>query len=434
MKKKIFLAVIFGAMFLAQGAGAKSLEEILKEKGVISDSEYKEATKSKVLDYKLGRGVTIRPSDQFQLTIGGQITPRYTYTDNSTPTKGDSSEFRMRYAKMWMTGFAYTKDLTYTLQAEFENANSSKFVELAYLNYRVVDEFQVQPGEAKVLFGRQWLASAAALEFVDRSIVSDTFRPGYDTGAVLWGNIYGGRIVYGAGVTGGVGQNTLRTNDRPAYNARVVLNPFGYMGYSEADIEWNYKPLLSIGANYWHDTLKLTFTPAVPNRTVLTPGGGTTVIAGTPASSTIESNNLNLLWLSGTYPANLAMFNRTENLNIDMYGIDAAFKWRGFFALAEYLEGRAKGDDSGKALRSYGWYAQAGYFILPTHLEVAVRYSYLNPNTNISKNLNTQFQGAVSYYFFGHNLKIQADYTNINDRAVGGTSGNVYRLQTNILF
>lgn len=416
MQKKIFLAVILGTMLLAQVAGAKSLEDILKEKGVITDSEYKEATKSKPLDYTLGRGFTLTPpSDVFRLTIGGQIAPRYSYTDNSDPSRTNVSEFRMKYAKIWLSGFAYSKDLTYALQTELTNSTNAKFIELAYMNYRILNEVQVRPGEDKVPFGREWLASAAALEFVDRSIVSDTFRPGYDTGAMVWGRIYDGRIVYGLGGYGGVGQNTLRTTDKVAYNARLTLNPLGEMGYSEADVEWTYKPLFSVGANYFHNTLKATFTPS-------------------PASTTIETNNLNLLWLSSTYPANLATFNQTENLNINMYGIDAAFKWRGFFALAEYLEGRAVGNDSKKVLRAYGFFAQAGYFIIPTHLEVAIRYSYLNPNTNISNNLNIQTQAAVSYYFYGHNLKLQGDYSKIDDRAVGGTSGNQFRVQAQILF
>jgi phosphate-selective porin OprO/OprP len=412
MKNIILSTVLVGIMLLAQSAIAKSLEDILKEKGAISEEEYKEAMKNKPVDYKPDQGFTFTTLDQlFQLRIRGQLDVRYTYTDYRDPGQTDSSEFRIRNAKIWLLGYAFSKDLTYNLRGNFAGTDSSKYLENAFLNYRFVDEAQIQFGQAKVQFGRQWITLTADLEFVDVSDATDTFRPGYDTGAMLWGKINSGMLNYNLATYGGVGQNTLRATNKAAYLARVTFNPLGDFPYSEADVSYSPKPLFSIGADYFFDTWKATYA------------SGTT---------TFESNNYNLKWLT----SNASVFNATEFVNISEYSIDAAFKWRGFFAQGEYFSAHADGTDTHKTLKAMGFYAQAGYFIIPRHLEVAARYSYVDPNRDKSHNLRTQIQGAISYYFYKHNLKVQADFTNIDDQVVGtaGTSGNVYRLQAQVFF
>lgn len=65
-----------------QGAQAKTLEDILKEKGVITEADYKEVSRSKPFDYKLGKGFTFTSADEkFQLTLGGRALVRYSFID-----------------------------------------------------------------------------------------------------------------------------------------------------------------------------------------------------------------------------------------------------------------------------------------------------------------------------------------------------------------
>ncbi|HJV35401.1 hypothetical protein [Geomonas sp.] len=49
MKRKVVTALLLAAVCTAQGAGAKTLEEVLKEKGVITEADYAEVTKSKAV-------------------------------------------------------------------------------------------------------------------------------------------------------------------------------------------------------------------------------------------------------------------------------------------------------------------------------------------------------------------------------------------------
>src|SRR6185369_16195017 len=261
---------------------------------------------------------------------------------------------------------AYTKDLTYYVQTDFTQSANAKFIDYAYLNHRFIDEVQLLAGQTKIPFGRQWLTSSSALEFVDRSPTSDAFRPGYDTGLIANGKIAQGLVNYNVGIVGGDGQGTVRASNDNAFVSRITVNPLGDLPYGEADLAPTEKPLVSVGANYFYDILQATRTGA---------------------TTTLETNNLNFaqprnratLVSGGWLNRGLNLFTRTEKLSINTYGIDAAVKWMGLYATGEYLAGKAEGSASHRELRAHGFYAQAGYCIIPKTLEAAFRYSWLDP-------------------------------------------------------
>jgi len=417
VKKSILAATILTAAFAVQSvAGAKTLEDVLKEKGVISEADYKEVTKNKPLDYKLGKGfIFTSPDEKFQMALGGRLQTRYSLTDPDDSDKTNpSSKWEVRRMKLWMNGYAYTKDLTYLLQVDFVNGGSSKLLEHAYFNYRLLDEVQLLSGQTKVPFGRQWLNSSGAQQFVDRSTASDVFRPGYDTGVKLHGDIAKGLATYAFGVYGGAGQSSTRASNGDtsanAIAARVTFNPFGKMAYTESDLANSPKPLLSIGANYYGNTLKKTTATA------------------------LEANNITLAGSSGWLGKGIPTFSTGEKVNINTFGFDTAFKWHGFSAQGEYLFGQADGNTSDNTLRALGFYAQTGYCIIPKTLEVAMRYSYVDPNRDKTNDLITDVQGAISYYFNMQNLKLQGDVTRNHDQSKGGTNDMIYRLQAQVIF
>lgn len=439
--KKMFLAAFMVTALAVQTAGAKTLEDVLKEKGVITEEDYKEVTKSKPIDYKLGEGFTLTsPDDKFKLSLGSCMQARYTFLDldtiNNTLGAGkaqDSSKFELKRIKLYFNGYAYSKDLTYKLQMNFANINGGAttnggLLEETWMNYRMIDEAQLRFGQDKLQFGRQFITSTAANEFVDSSAASNAFVPGYDTGLQVLGKYKNGLIAYSAGIFGGLGQNTFRsTSANNAFNARIAVNPLGEMKYVEADIDYSEKPLVSIGADFFSDTLKAA------------------------TATTLESNQLTFA-KSGTgyfsigsplMPAG-QQFTATENINFNTFSVDGAFKWRGLFVQGEYYIAQADGQTSHNTLRAQGFYAQAGYFIVPKQIEVAARYSYVDPNRNVSNDLWVEAQGAVSWYINKHNLKIQADYTNIHKQGriastnpgltANTTDDGQFRLQAQIIF
>ncbi len=420
-------------MVQAGGVQAKTLEDVLKEKGVITEEDYKEITKVKPIDYKLGKGFTFTSADEkFQLSVGGRLQVRYTFFDRdqesgNSAQRQDTSEWRIRRMKVWLSGYAYTKDLTFLLQTDMTQTSSTpstgtgnsgaKFIDHAYLNYRLIDEVQLLVGQTKVPFGRQWLTGSGSLSFVDRSPVSDAFRPGYDIGLKLHGKIAKGLVTYDFGGYGGKGQGIVSGNNDNSFAARLTVNPLGELPYSEADFDTSSKPLVSFGANYFYD--RLTFTRGA-----------------NAGASTFESTNQNFMSGSGWLTASRAFAQGIQNEKIDvsLIGLDAAFKWFGSYTVAEYFIGQAEGDKSKAKLRAHGFFVQSGYCIIPKKLEVAARYSYFDPNRDAGNDLQTEVAGAVSYYFNKHNLKLQGDVADIHNQATNRSDEMQFRLQMQLIF
>ena len=404
MKGKIIAAGLLAALAVAGNAEAKSLEDILKEKGVITEADYKDVTKSKPIKYKVGSGFTFTSEDEkFSLNLGSRIQARYTFTDNDT--SADVSQWRVRRAKFWLKGHAYTKDLTYKVQVNFADSGSSKMLEDAYLNYSFLKEAQILVGQDKVPFARQELTSSGSQQFVDRSNATDTFKPARDIGAMVHGKVAEGLLEYAVGWYGGGGQSNPRNNNNNAVAVRLAVNPLGEMKCSESDIEYSKNPLVSVGANWY--------------RNQFTKG---------------ETNNTGFYgkWLNKG-----ANFAADEKIAVNTAGADVAFKWRGLSAQGEYFWAQGDGDSAVKtSQRAQGFYAQTGYFIIPKHLEAAVRYSYVDPNRDKANDLQSDVQGAISYYFSKHNLKLQADVTNSHRQQSSGVplDNMEYRLQAQIIF
>lgn len=422
MKRKIIAAGLLAALAIVPNVEAKTLEDILKEKGVITEADYKEVTKSKPIDYKLGKGFTFTSSDEkFQLSVGGLIMTRYSFLDKDVAQ--DTSSFSLKKGRLIFSGHAFSKDLSYMLQFGLEQSGNYKMLENAYLKYRLIDEAQLLAGQSKLVYGRQNMASVGNLQFVDVSPVTAAFAPGYDLGAVLSGKVLGTLINYDLSVSNGAGQTTVRANNgagnHNAFLAHLQFNPLGAFAYSEGDSQFSEKPLVTVGSSFYLNTLKKT------------------------AAATFETNNLGYAGASGWLGSNATVFSDSEKVDINSFVIDTAFKWKGAFAQAEYFLGQADGQVTSNTVRAQGYYAQAGYTIIPRKLEAALRYSYLDPNRDKSNDLQSEVIGAVSYYFNNHNLKLQADIGNIHTQGAKtepvtglkkATDDLQYRLQVALTF
>ncbi len=413
MKKSLVaLVAALGACFMAaQGAEAKSLEDILKEKGVITEADYQEIAKSSPkLDYKLGKGFTVTSADEkFQLTMGGRVMVKYTFLDKDNGQ--DVSQFALATGQLWWTGYAFTKNLSYNVRINVGNSGKNTMLETAYVKYRFMDEIQLLAGQDKLAYGRQNLSSAGNLQFVAVSPVTAAFAPGYDLGAAASGNVLGGKINYVLGVSNGVGATTARSSNNNAFLARLQVNPFGAYAFAEADPQRSAKPLATVGATFYSNALARS-------------GAG------------FETNNLGYANTStGWLGKNAAYFNANEKVDINSFNIDAAFKWMGASAQAEYFWGQGDGQITDNTVRAQGYYLQAGYMVLPK-LEVAMRYSYLDPNRDAANDTQTEVLGGVSYYFNNHAMKVQADVGNIHTQTgvFTRTDDMQYRMQVAVVF
>jgi len=79
---------------------------------------------------------------------------------------------------------------------------------------------------------------------------------------------------------------------------------------------------------------------------------------------------------------------------------------------------------------------QAGYQILSNTLDVGVRYSEIkSDDANASAKFDkSETQLGANYYFKKHNLKLQGDYTWVNDDMTKDRDDQVARLQVQFYF
>lgn len=403
-------AALAACVLVGQGAQAKTLEDILKEKGVITEADYKEVTKSKPIDYKLGKGFTFTSADEkFQLSIGGRMQYRYTFLDKGGNNVADTSQFEAKRIRLVLQGYAYSKDFTYKMEidpVQLAQPDGRGGLLDCFVNYKVMDELQFLVGQTKVKYGYTMIQSDAALMFVDRVPWIAKMVPSYEIGAFAYGSVANGFADYALSVTNGDGQTYAASTNHNAFAARVAISPLGKMANDEPDLAISKKPLLTIGANYFYNDLS--------------DGENRSAYGGT----------FNTAWVQQTQQWN-------NHKDLHNYGGDLHFKWMGATVQGEVLF--TQGDNRGTLAvdRAMGWYAQAGYMITPK-LGLAFRYSQFDPNRSRSNDLQSEQIGAVSYYFDKHNLKLQADVANIHNQrtpANGGTYDDMqYRMQAQLVF
>ena len=80
-----------------------------------------------------------------------------------------------------------------------------------------------------------------------------------------------------------------------------------------------------------------------------------------------------------------------------------------------------------------GYYIQAGYFLIPKHLEIVTRYSFVEPDnpSQIANNEQEEFTLGANYYFLGHRLKTQLNYSLFSTKAGNGVEDD-HLIQTSI--
>src|SRR4029077_11436088 len=124
--------VLVGGVRGAGWAQARELQEILKDKGIISYDELKESTKSAggFVSYKEGKGFVFQTGDgRFETDIGGRIQIRYTLLDvdnkfqNAPAGREDTQSIDIPRARFWAQGRLYYPGLTYMLQVDFTGSS-----------------------------------------------------------------------------------------------------------------------------------------------------------------------------------------------------------------------------------------------------------------------------------------------------------------------
>jgi len=331
--------------------------------------------------------------------------PDETVTLPGTGGPGDSrGSFRIRRAKTKFEGWIWRQNLTYELQMNWpavSGSNPGALLEDASFAWDPAGRgtFRVVAGQFKVPFGRQELTSSGNQQFVDRSLVSNEYARGRDTGLAVQGVLFGNKLEYRAGFFNGNGL-TRSANDNGTfqYNARLMWQPTGSQNlvqrawvsgplYSEGDFESTDTPIYALGLNF-------------------------------------ERND----------------FHRTtaeNDLRSTVVGLDGIFKFRGFSGTGE-LFWRSRDPEEGDRFNADGWYVQAGRMLNRRRTwEAAFRYGWRDANDAIDNRNVTEVRGGISYYDRRHALKFQADAGRVGTE-LGPGAGTRHdaevRLQAQLIF
>lgn len=407
MKKMLLMALCASFVFgIGTAADAKSLEEILKEKGIITEEDFREATqKSDLAYYKPGQGIAVKSRDgKYAASIGGRLQVRYTFTDVDDSAREDNSDFNIQRMRVNMRGNVFNKNLYYQWQHDFGGSGGATLKD-AVLGYKFADAFSLQVGQFKAPTSRQQLTSSGSQMFVDRSLADETFNLGRDRGIIAKGAFAGNLVEYMAGVFNGNGENRSNREDQHLLAARLDINPLGKFAMDESSFN-EPKPLLNLGVSYATQTLV-----------------------------DADAGNVNSRLLTRAVSLGDLALAAGEKADISTATANIHFKWLGLSAAGEYYFVNIDPDNRSD-WDADGYYLQAGYQIVPETLELALRYSAIDSTDSqaLTRFEQNETQIAASYYYKKHRAKIQADYTIHKDDLADNRDDNIIRLQAQVIF
>jgi len=274
----------------------------------------------------------------------------------------------------------------------------------AYFQFDHLRDLTLRVGQYRVMYTRERNIADVNPLLIDRSLTNGEFNLDRDIGLDLRSEDLGGvqKLRYYAGVFLGEGRDHNKFGDAGfLYVGRVDVLPLGLFDDYEAADLWRLRRLrLSFGGAYaFHDRAR-------KDRGVL---------GAAPADGGTTNNH-----------------NTTADLQLKYAGwtLDAAYMWRhGRRAPGAALDEMGAPIAATPARNGHGWLVQTSMLIPRTRLEPALRHSGVRGLGVTSLADRDELGGGLNYYFFGHNLKLQADYFHSFDPTGAAASGDLFRLQ-----
>jgi hypothetical protein len=351
----------------------------------------------------------------FYMEMSNRVQPRFTYEmpADSIQLAGtggvgdDKGSFRIRRAKLKFEGWFYKPELEFEVQLNWPDVNNTppgQMLEDANIDWDISKKktFRARFGQFKAPFGRQQLTSSGAQQFVDRAIQDGRYNDARETGLALWGTLRTNEVDWRAMISNGNGRTQVANdNAKFLYTGRVMWQALGNVRMNQ----WGSGPLLTEG-------------------------------------DLGDSANGPLLAVAAQISNNDRHNSTTANDNDNTtFGVDYTFKHKGFASVAEY-DYRTSNPETGPDFQDRGFLFQGSYAWKAPGIpgasfwELAVRYAQVDPNSNTPDNNRTEIGGAANYYYNKHNLKLQADFRQLTDKALSDDreTSNEFRFQTQFIF
>lgn len=358
------------------------------------------ATKEGVGESGYDHGFFVRSKDglySFNFKTFAQIFYEYDMNEDAV----DVNTFGLRRVRMQFLGNVFNKNLTYMIMPELvtqysvptsqtaytvvdSGGDTSTFTvtdrtdrnfRLLYLwaQYRFADEFQIRAGEF-IPPTEFFFRASNLLQFGDFPIIAttDPFTPNFQTGLDLLGTV-AKKLDYEVFAVNGSNFDQRNLNKSFRLGACLTYNLLGKPGLGVADVNYSDKPQFAV-----------TFSGAYEK------------------------------W---DYPV-AAPANISRGDSVVRGQTDFVFRYKGFSFVPEFIVFY----NNTRHYRHYAAAAQAGYFVIPKHLELAAQGNVLRWSG--PRNDNYEISGGLNYYFYGHPLKLQADYSALINKIPGGDQLN----------
>ncbi|MDB5145888.1 MAG: hypothetical protein JWQ66_4601 [Mucilaginibacter sp.] len=307
------------------------------------------------------------------LQISGLVQARYQGFEQS----GVNNAFDLHRARLDAKG-NITDAWSYEIYTEF--ASTTKLLD-AYTSYKIADYLKFTAGQFKIPFSYESLTSDSQLEFIDRSQVIEALA-GRSKDVI--GNQNGRDI--GVQISG----SFAKLNNHYLFD--YTFGVFNGAGYDVTTDNNNHKDIVArFGI---HPIKGLDF------------GGSLYSGEDIPLATTKVPNPV------------------TQARN--RYGFDGHYVIGALSVAAEYAHGT-----DGSILRD-GWYAQAGYFILPK-LQLEAKYDTYDPNKVITTDRSTIYIGGINYVFNAW-TKLSVDYLDKREQTAVQVKNNIFEAQLQIAF
>ena len=414
MRKASFIAALL--LLAPTFSQAKTLEDLLVEKGVITKGEAVTTTASESGPAKVyyNEGTRIDfPDAGFTAQINTMIQARYGFYDededaarrdsdppvsfNGAGGRVNRSSFDVHRARISVSGTALYQEFAYMVEGDFvgtatedelagRESDNSKNTTLkdAWIQWQPCQEYATRIGQFRNVFSRQSGTHDAKQQFADRSVVSEHYGLGRMQGINQSAALADGKFVVNAGIFNGTsdleGTNASGIDTNHLGVVGVRFNPTGTMDPSEeGDVNHTEDLATTVGLSY--------------------------VMAE-------AHNDVGL--------------GRQEDTEFDAANADFGLKYKGFSLQAEYYWRNADlQHDDFDAVETNGGYIQAGLFLKPKTWEIAGRYGYLDCDNGRAggycegnDNVN-EAAATINYYWWKHQLKAQLGYYFINEDRAG---------------
>ena len=351
-------------------------------------------------DSFFGQGLELGSKDSnYYMKFSSRLQSRFDGTffdDDSSYTK----KYRFRRARFKFDGFALTPKLVYKIEYDLVNSQMLD----AVVKWNFAGNFNLWAGQTKLPGNRERVISSQKLQFVDRSLLNSKLNIDRDEGFQLRHHFQSGDWVIREmfSVSKGEGRIYKGENFGYDYTARMEALPFGKFSskgdYFAADLKREPEPKLALGISYDY------------NNNAIKSGGQLGEIL-------------------------------SETRDLESIFVDMMYKHKGVSIMAEYANKRVPNgspaifNTDGDLIESFytgsAINAQLGY-LFTNNWEVSGRYTSVSPDKETMNNDLNQYTIGLSKYIVGHHLKVQTDFSILNEDSK--SSKKIFRLQLELAF